>query len=47
MGDGFDILQGSFYGVEVWELKELLILYKIEKENIFEQIKFGAIETIA
>ena len=40
-GDGFDILQGSFYGVEVCELVGLLILNEIAKENFFEQNKFG------
>ena len=41
MGDGFDIPQGSFHGAEVCELVGLLILNEIEKENIFEQNKFG------
>ena len=40
MGDGFDILQGSFHSAEVCELVGLLILNEIEKENIFEQNKF-------
>ena len=41
MGDGFDITQGSFHGAEVCGLVGLRILYEIEKENIFEQNKFG------
>ena len=41
MGDGFGIPQGSFHGAEVCELVGLLILNEIEKENIFEQKKFG------
>ena len=41
MGDGFDIPQGSFHDAEVCELIGLTILYEIEKENVFEQNKFG------
>ena len=40
MGDGFDIPQGSFRGAEVCKLVGLIILYEIEKENIFQQNKF-------
>ena len=40
MGDGFDIPQESFHGVEVSELVGLLILYGIEKENNSVQNKF-------
>ena len=40
MVDNFNILQGSFHGVEVCKLVGLLILYEIHKKNIFVQIQF-------
>jgi len=41
MSDSFDVPQGSYHGAELCELVGLLILYEIEKENIFEKNKFG------
>ena len=38
--DGFDVPQGIFHGAEVCELVVLLLLYAIEKENIFKRSKF-------
>ena len=35
MGDGFDIPQESFHGVEVCELVGLFILNEVKKENSF------------
>ena len=37
----FDVPQGCFHCAEVCELIGLLILYEIEKINIFQQNKFG------
>ena len=41
MSDSFDVPQESYHGAEICELVGLLILYEIEKENIFEKNKFG------